>query len=155
MRRASSKKRKINPDSKYGNQTVAKFINMIMRCGKKNLAQRLVYSSFDIIKEKTKKDPLDIFDLALKNVGPLLEVKGRRIGGANYQIPHQVRGPRRDYLAMKWIVDAAKSHKGKSMDQKLALELISASNKEGSAVKKRNDVHRMADANKAFAHYAM
>lgn len=155
----SRKKRKfkktIEPDPKYNNVLVARFINQIMRRGKKTLAQKIVYDSFEIIKEKTKKNPIEIFDKAMKNVGPLLEVRGRRIGGASYQIPYEVRGDRRSALAFRWIIQAAKARKGKPMAQKLAAELLDAWRDEGTAVKKKEDTHRMAEANKAFARFAI
>jgi small subunit ribosomal protein S7 len=133
---------------------VAKFINQIMRQGKKTIAKRIVYNAFDIIKEKIKKDPVEIFDLAMENAAPAMEVKSKRIGGAVYQVPREVRGERRVSLAMRWLVNAAKARKGKPMREKLAEELIAASKNEGSAVKKRVDMQRMADANRAFAHFA-
>lgn len=154
MRKKRNFKRKIEPDPKYNNVLVARFINQVMRKGKKTLAQKIVYSAFDLIKEKTNKNPIEIFDKAMKNVGPLLEVRGRRIGGASYQIPYEVRGDRRQTLAFRWIIQAAKARKGKSMAQKLAAELLDAYRGEGAAVKKKEDIHRMAEANKAFAHFA-
>lgn len=138
----------------YDNVMVAKFINQIMRKGKKTIAVKIVYSAFDIIKEKTKKDPLEIFDLAMANAAPDMEVKSKRIGGAVYQVPREVRGERKISLAMRWLINASKAKKGKPMKEKLAEELIAASSNEGSAVKKKNDTHRMADANRAFAHFA-
>lgn len=154
MRGKAAKKRKSASDPKFNSVTVAKFINHVMRKGKKTVAQKVVYGAFDIIKDKTKKNPLEIFDQAIKNVGPLLEVKSRRIGGANYQVPIPVRAERRQLLAFRWIIEAAKAKKGKPMDLRLSEELIDAHNKQGSAIKKRDDVHRMADANRAFAHFA-
>lgn len=154
MRRSRAKRRWIDPDPKYGSLQLARFTNILMERGKKSIAQKIIYSALDEIKNKTKKDPLEVFDKAIHNVGPLLEVKGRRIGGANYQIPHEVHGHRRDALASRWIIDAARSRKGKSMTLKLASELIEASKKEGVAMKKRAQVHKMAEANKAFAHFA-
>jgi small subunit ribosomal protein S7 len=154
MRHKQAPKREILPDSKFGNVVVAKFINYIMKDGKKTTARKVVYDAFDIISEKTKDDAIKVFDVALKNVTPLLEVKSRRVGGANYQIPVPVRGERRQSLSFRWIIDAARSRKGKPMCQGLAEEIISAANNEGAAVKKRMDVHRMAEANKAFAHFA-
>ena len=154
MRGKRAPKRKIDPDIKYGNLQVAKFINYLMRRGKKATAQKIVYDAFDIIKDKTKKEPIDVFELAIKNVAPNLEVKGRRIGGANYQIPVQVKAERRFILASRWIIQAAKDRKGKPMGYKLAQELMDASNKEGSAMKKRENVQKMAEANRAFAHFA-
>lgn len=154
MRGKKAPKRKILPDQKYNNLQVAKFINYIMQRGKKSVAQQIVYDAFDIIKEKTQKEPADIFESAIKNVGPTLEVRGRRIGGANYQIPTQVRSERRFILASRWIIEAAKSRKGKAMRFKLAQELMDASNKEGSAMKKKENVLKMAESNRAFAHLA-
>lgn len=143
------------PDFTYGSEKVSKFINYCMEQGKKNTARKIVYESFELIKEKTKtSDPLEIFETALKNTGPTMEVRSRRVGGANYQIPREVRPERRQFLSMKWIVDAARSKKGKAMAEKLAEEIIAASNNEGEAVRKRENTHKMAEANKAFAHFA-
>ena len=152
--RGKTPKREIIPDPKYHSVNIAKFINQIMRKGKKSVAQKVVYDCFDIIKEKTKKNPLEIFDGAVKNVGPEVAVKSRRIGGGSYQIPISVSGKRRGTLAYRWIIAAAKAHKGATMKQKLADELIAAYNKEGAAVKKRQDTYKMAEANRAFAHFA-
>jgi small subunit ribosomal protein S7 len=154
MRGKKKTKREIAPDPVYNNATVAKFINQVMRRGKKTIAQKIVYGSFDIIKEKTKKEPLEVFEIAIGNVKPALEVKPKRIGGATYQVPRQVSVVRGETLAMRWIVRAAKSGKGKTMKEKLAEELILASKQEGVAVKKKEDTHRMAEANRAFAHFA-
>lgn len=148
------KKRTINPDPRYNNTQVEKFINCVMRRGKKTIARKIVYGSFDIAKEKTGKDPIEIFELAIKNVAPLLETRSRRIGGASYQVPVEVRPERRVSLAMRWIIQAAKSKKGKPMAEKLAQELMDAANNTGTAVKKKEDTHRMAEANRAFAHFA-
>ena len=148
------KKHPVTPDTKYNNVVVGKFINYVMRKGKKSVAQTIVYTSFDIIKQKEKTDPVEIFDRALKNVSPTLEVKSKRVGGANYQVPLQVRGERRNMLAMRWLLNAAKSQKGKAMDQRLADEIIAASKNEGSAIKKKQDTERMAHANRSFAHFA-
>lgn len=147
-------KKEIIPDSVYNNSNVAKFINQVMRKGKKSVAQKIVYGSFDIIKEKTKKEPLEIFETALNNVKPLLEVKSKRIGGATYQVPKPVPEERSATLAMRWIIESAKSKKGKPMKEKLAEELILASKGEGGAIKKKENTHRMAEANRAFAHFA-
>ena len=146
-------KRKIDPDPKFHSVEIAKLINYIMKGGKKTTAQKVVYSSFDIISDKTKGDPLEIFDRAIQNIAPSLEVKGRRIGGANYQIPFVVSPERRLILAYRWLIKASNSKKGKPMSVKLADEIIGASNNEGDAVKKKEDTHRMAEANKAFAHF--
>jgi small subunit ribosomal protein S7 len=154
MRGKQAPKRVIAPDPKYGNVVVAKFTNYVMRGGKKATAQKVVYDAFDIIKEKTKLDPLEVFDKAMKNVQPTVEVKSKRVGGANYQIPIQVRGERRISLGFRWVIAAADAKKGRPMAEKLAAELTAASNNEGDAVKKKMDVHRMAEANRAFAHFA-
>lgn len=154
MRGKQAPKRKISGDFKYNNVEIAKFINYIMGKGKKSLAQKVVYDAFDIISQKTKKDPLEIFEQAIRNVSPSLEIRGRRIGGANYQIPFPVRGSRRIILSYRWIINAAKNKKGKSMAERLANELMEAAENTGEAIKKKEDVHRMAEANKAFAHFA-
>jgi small subunit ribosomal protein S7 len=154
MRGKQAKKRKIEADPRYNSLVIAKFINYIMRSGKKTVAQKVVYKALELVEEKVKKDPLDVFDQVIKNVSPLLEVKSRRIGGANYQVPIQVRAERRLTLAFRWIIEAAKSKKGKPMSERLAMELIDAYGKQGAAIKKREDVHRMAEANRAFAHFA-
>lgn len=154
MRRKRKAKRITSPDSVYNSVTVTKFINQVMKRGKKQIAQKIVYQALDIIKEKTKKEPLEIFERALENVGPLLEVKPRRIGGATYQVPREVRGERRLALAVRWIIKAAKSRRGKPMKEKLAEELIEASENRGVAIKKKEDTHRMAEANRAFAHFS-
>src|SRR3989338_1747334 len=154
MRGKPVSKRKIQPDAKFNDLDVAKFINYIMERGKKTTAQKIVYGCFEIIKEITKQDPRHIFNKAMKQVSPLLEIRGRRIGGANYQIPVQVRGERRFNLGCRWIINAARARKGKPMAEKLAAEIMDAAKGEGTAVKKRAEVHRMAEANKAFAHFA-
>jgi len=154
MRRKRKIKREINPDSKYSNVLVAKFINYVMKKGKKATAQKVVYKTFDLIEKKYKQEPLALFDIAIKNVGPTLEIKSRRIGGATYQVPHEVRGDRKIALTFRWILNAARSKKGKPMHEKLAEELIAASKNEGAAIKKKLDTHRMAEANKAFAHFS-
>ena len=154
MRRKKKIKREIPPDPVYNNVIVAKFINQIMRRGKKTIARKIVYRAFDMIKEKTKKEPLEVFTKALENASPLLEVKPKRIGGATYQVPREVRGDRRITLAMRWIITAAKSKKGKPMREKLAEEIMAAANNTGWAIKKKEDTHRMAEANRAFAHFA-
>jgi len=153
MRRAY-KKHKIEPDRIYNDVSISQLINKIMEDGKKATAQKIVYGAFDIIKEKTKKEPFEIFKQAIENVSPLLEVKPKRIGGATYQVPMEVRGERKIALSFKWIIDSARAKKGKSMAEKLAEELILASKNEGTAIKKKQDTHRMAEANKAFAHFA-
>lgn len=154
MRGKPIPKRKINPDPKYNRVDVAKFINYVMQKGKKGVAQKIIYTAFDIIQEKTKQDPFLTYDKALRNVGPSLEIRGRRIGGANYQIPFPVNDDRRLILALRWIITAAKARKGMAMAKALANELMDAAKGEGTAFKKKEDTHRMADANKAFAHFA-
>ncbi len=148
------KKHKIAPDSTYNDIAVSQLINKVMKKGKKTTARKIVYGAFNIIKEKTQKEPLEIFKKAIENVSPLLEVKPKRIGGATYQVPMEVRQERRLFLALKWIIDGARSSKGKSMQEKLSQEIINVSNNEGAAMKRKNDMHRMAEANKAFAHFA-
>lgn len=148
------KRRELPPDPKYGSALVTKLINYVMRKGKKSLARRIVYEAFEIVKERLKKDPLEVFEEAIKNVGPLLEVRPKRIGGATYQVPMEVKEHRRIALALRWIVEAARSKKGKPMEEKLAQELIDAYHNTGTAVKKKETMHKMAEANKAFAHYA-
>ncbi|MEK6771866.1 MAG: 30S ribosomal protein S7 [Pseudomonadota bacterium] len=152
-RRREIPKREITPDPKYRNETVAKFVNVIMKHGKKSTAERIVYGAFDVMTERAKKDPLELFRAALDNVRPMVEVKSRRVGGATYQVPVEVRSDRQMALAMRWITDAARGRSGKSMGTRLADELMDAAEKRGNAVKKREDVHRMAEANKAFSHY--
>jgi small subunit ribosomal protein S7 len=152
-RRRVAAKREILPDPKFGNITLAKFINHLMVSGKKSVAERIVYGALSKIEERTKGDPIDLFDKALETVQPVVEVKSRRVGGATYQVPVEVRPSRRTALAMRWLVDAARKRGEKSMALRLAGELIDAAEGRGAAVKKREDVHRMAEANKAFAHY--
>lgn len=152
MRRKRNFKRDIAPDPKHGNVLIAKFVNHLMKGGKKTTAQKVIYDSF-LILEKKDKSPLEIFDAAIKNVSPQLEVKSRRIGGANYQVPREVRGERKIALAIRWMIDAATKKKGKPMSEKLAEEFLLAANNEGTAIKKKLDTHRMADANRAFAHF--
>lgn len=155
MRRKVKNRNYPNPDFVYNSTKISKFTNCIMEMGKKNAARSIVYGALDLIKEKTKSDnPLEIFENALKNAGPTLEVRSRRIGGANYQVPREVRPERRQALAMRWIIDAARSKKGKPMHIKLAEEILAASNNEGEAIKKKENTHKMAEANKAFAHFA-
>ena len=154
MARKPTPRRIIPEDVVYNNVMVAKFINHLMVRGKKSVAAKIVYNAFDAVKEKTKKDALDIFDLAMDNISPAMEVKSKRIGGAVYQVPREVRGERKISLAMRWLINAARARKGKPMRDKLAEELIAASKNEGAAVKKRADMQRMADANRAFAHFA-
>ncbi|MDB5260009.1 MAG: ribosomal protein [Candidatus Nomurabacteria bacterium] len=155
MRRKVKNRNIVGPDGKYDSAKVAKFINYVMMGGKKNAAREIVYGAFDIIKEKTKtENPIEVFEAALRNAGPVTEVRSRRIGGANYQVPREVREERRFLLALRWILEAANAKKGKAMRFKLADELMAAANNEGAAVKKKEDTHRMAESNKAFAHFA-
>ncbi len=154
MRRKVTNRNIVTPDSTYDSVKVGKLINYVMDAGKKNVARSIVYGAFDTIKEKTETDPVEVFETALKNTGPMMEVRSRRVGGANYQIPREVRPERRLYLSLKWLIDAARAKKGMPMHQKLAEEIILASKNEGEAVKKRENTHKMAEANKAFAHFA-
>lgn len=154
MRTKKKAQRVMVPDPVYSNIMVAKFINYLMKKGKKELARKIIYQTFDIIKEKTKKDPLEVFQKAIENVKPILEARPRRIGGATYQVPKEVPMERGLFLAMNWILETARKKKGKAMKEKLAEEIILASQNEGSAVKKKEDTHKMAEANKAFAHFA-
>lgn len=152
-RRRVAAKREILPDPKFGNTVLAKFINLVMVSGKKSVAEKIVYGALDKIQERTDQDPLDIFEKALEAIQPAVEVKSRRVGGATYQVPVEVRPARRMALAMRWAVDSARGRGEKSMALRLAGELVDAAEGRGAAVKKREDVHRMAEANKAFAHY--
>ncbi len=152
-RRREIPKREILPDPKYHDQTIAKFINVLMHDGKKSIAEKIMYGALDIIAGRGKSDPVEVFNGALDNVRPVVEVKSRRVGGATYQVPVEVRPTRRNALAMRWLVDAARKRGEKSMTSRLAAELMDAADKRGGAVKKCDDVHRMAEANKAFSHY--
>ena len=152
-RRKAAPKRKILPDPKYGNLRVAKFMNQIMKNGKKSLAESIVYGAFKEITEKTKKEPVEVFEKALESVGPMVEVKARRVGGATYQVPVEVKSKRAQALAIRWLVDSARKRKDKNMSDKIFNELYDAYEKKGAAVKKREDVHKMAESNKAFAHF--
>ena len=152
-RRRSPEKRKILPDPKYKDIIVAKFMNHIMKDGKKSVAEKIVYGAFNKIDEISKTDPVELFKKALDTIGPMVEVKSRRVGGATYQVPIEVRPSRRQALAMRWLVEAARKRNEKSMDHRLAGELADAAEGKGSAVKKKEDVHRMAEANKAFSHF--
>jgi small subunit ribosomal protein S7 len=155
MRRKIKRKNKVSPDPVYASDKLSKFINVVMQSGKKNAARFVVYGALDVIKEKAKvEDPLFIFDEALRNVGPAMEVRSRRVGGANYQVPREVRPERKQALAIRWIIEAARGKKGAPMANKLADELIAASKNEGEAIKKRENTIKMAEANKAFAHFA-
>ena len=153
MRRRRPERRQILPDPVYNDKLVAKFVNYVMNCGKKGVAEKIFYGAMNQIKERTKTDGLVIFEKAIENASPAVEVKSRRIGGATYQVPIEVPRGRRFYLASQWIINAAISRSGKPMSEKLAAELISAANGEGGAIKKKDDTHRMAEANKAFAHF--
>ena len=153
MRGKQAPKRTIKPDDKYSNENVAKFINYIMQDGKKTIAKKIVYDAMDIMATKTKKDALQVFTQAIKNISPTVEIRGRRVGGANYQVPVAVRPVRSFTLACRWIINAAEAKKGKGMAKRLADELIAASNNEGTAIKKKQDTYRMAEANRAFAHF--
>jgi small subunit ribosomal protein S7 len=152
-RRRVVAKREILPDPKFGDQTLAKFMNHVMVSGKKSLAERIVYGALDIIQEKNSGDPLETFEAALEAIRPMVEVKSRRVGGATYQVPVEVRPSRRTALAMRWLVDSARRRGEKSMAQRLANEMLDAAAGKGAAFKKKEDVHRMAEANKAFSHY--
>ena len=153
MRRRRPERRQILPDPVYNDKLVAKFVNYVMNCGKKGVAEKIFYGAMSQIKERTKTDGLVIFEKAIENASPAVEVKSRRIGGATYQVPIEVPRGRRFYLASQWIISAAIGRSGKPMSEKLAAELISAANGEGGAIKKKDDTHRMAEANKAFAHF--
>ena len=152
-RRREVPKREVLPDPKFGDMQIAKFINMIMRNGKKSTAERIMYYALDNISEKSNLDSVELMEKALENVRPMVEVKSRRVGGATYQVPVEVRASRRNTLAMRWLIEAAQKRGEKTMAQKLAGELLDASENKGTAVKKREDTHRMAEANKAFAHF--
>jgi len=152
-RRREVPKREILQDPKFGSQEVSKFVNVIMTSGKKSVAERIIYGAFDQIQNKSGKDPVEVFTLAIDNLRPVVEVKSRRVGGANYQVPVEVRPARRSALAMRWLAEAARKRGEKSMDLRLAAELLEASESKGSAMKKREEVHRMAEANKAFSHF--
>jgi small subunit ribosomal protein S7 len=155
MRRPVKNRNIAGPDRIYGNERVGKFINCIMERGKKTVAEKIVYQAFDLVKEKAKvEDPMVVFDEALRNAGPTVEVRSRRVGGANYQVPREVAQNRRTALAMRWIIEAARTKKGADMYKKLADELVAAFKNEGEAVRKRENTHKMAEANKAFAHFA-
>ncbi|NIM93801.1 MAG: 30S ribosomal protein S7 [Anaerolineales bacterium] len=153
MRRTKPEKREIPPDVKYNSILVQSFINRLMKKGKKSTAARILYDAFDIMEGRAKRDPLEMFEQAIKNTSPVLEVKPRRVGGATYQVPVEVAPGRRLALAMRWILAAANTRPGKSMAEKLSAELMDASNNTGAAIKKREETHRMAEANRAFAHY--
>ena len=152
-RRREVPQRKVVPDSRYNNVLVSKFIKSIMRAGKKSVAESILYSAFGLIEEKTKESPVEIFERALENVRPIIEVKSRRVGGSTYQVPTEVKPSRRTALGIRWVINFARKRPEKGMAAKLAAEILDASNKKGASAKKREDTHKMADANKAFAHY--
>ena len=152
-RRHRAEKREVDADPKYGSIDVAKFINRVMIGGKKTVARKVVYSAIDIVEERAKRPGIEVFDQAIRNTVPLLEVKSRRVGGSTYQVPNEVRPERRTTLAMRWIIAAARARSGRPMAERLSQELLEASRGEGAAVKRKEDLHRMAEANKAFAHY--
>jgi small subunit ribosomal protein S7 len=152
-RKGEVKKREVLPDPKYGDKLVAKFVNTVMNRGKKSTAEAILYRSLDIVTAKTKEDSLGVFKRALENARPTVEVRSRRVGGATYQVPVEVRPQRRLSLSMRWLIQAARDRSEKSMEEKLAAELIDAANNRGTAIKKKEDTHRMAEANRAFAHY--
>lgn len=152
-RRHRAEKREINPDPKFGDMVVTKFMNSIMFDGKKSTAERIVYGAFDVIENKTRENPIEVFHAALENVMPTVEVRSRRVGGATYQVPVEVRNERRQALAIRWLIIAARNRNETTMVERLSGEMLDAANNRGTAVKKREDTHRMADANRAFSHY--
>lgn len=152
-RRREAQKRKVSPDPKFNDILAGRFINNILRQGKKSLAERIFYSALDAVEEKVKEDPIKVFRKAVENAAPMLEVRSRRVGGATYQVPVEVNESRRIALSIRWMIQNAKSRAGKSMSEKLTSEIVDAYNNAGGAIKKREEVHRMAEANKAFAHY--
>jgi small subunit ribosomal protein S7 len=154
MRRKRKYKKFHQPDVQYQNIAVSRFINYLMEGGKKSLAEKLLYKTFDNIQKETKQEPLTVFEQAIENASPLFEVVSKRVGGANYQVPREVRPERKFFLACRWIIEAARSGKGRAMDKKLTEEIIAASKNEGAAIKKKQNIHRMAEANRAFAHFA-
>jgi len=153
MRKKRAIRRRVTPDPKFGDELISRFVNSVLEDGKKNIARNIVYSALDQIAQKTEKNPLEVFKKAVDNASPLIEVRARRVGGATYQVPTEVRLERRTALAIRWLITYAQERSDKSMSQKLAAELLAASTGEGGAVKKKDDVHRMAEANKAFAHF--
>ena len=153
MRKKRAIRRRVTPDPKFGDELISRFVNSVLEDGKKNIARNIVYSALDQIAKKTEKNPLEVFKKAVDNASPLIEVRARRVGGATYQVPTEVRLERRTALAIRWLISYAQERSDKSMSQKLAAELLAASSGEGGAVKKKDDVHRMAEANKAFAHF--
>jgi len=155
MRRTKPEEREVIPDVRFQSVVVSSFINRIMRCGKKSVATTSVYNAFDIMADKTGKNPMEVFEQALKNVGPVMEVRPRRVGGATYQVPMEVPSSRRITLAMRWIIDASQKRTGKSFAEKLSGELLDAYNNQGTSVRKREETHKMAEANRAFSHYRL
>ena len=152
-RRRVIAKREVLPDPKFGNSTLAKFMNHVMISGKKSVAESIVYGALDIVEERTKRDPIEVFDEALENIAPMVEVKSRRVGGATYQVPVEVRSERAQALAIRWLIDSSRKRGETTMVDRLSAELMDASNNRGNAVKKREDTHKMAEANRAFSHY--
>jgi small subunit ribosomal protein S7 len=152
-RRARVERREVTPDPRYGSKLVARFINKVMKNGKKSLAERIVYDAFEIVERQARRNPLDVFEAAVRNATPLLEVKPRRVGGATYQVPVEIKGDRRQSLAMRWLVNFARARSGKTMAEKLAAELLDAYHNTGATIRRREEMHRMAEANRAFAHY--
>ena len=152
-RRAKVVRRTVKPDAKYGNQLVGMFINKVMRRGKKSTAERIVYGAFDIMEQQAQRSPVELFEEAVRNATPVVEVKPRRVGGATYQVPVDIRAERRLALALRWLLRASQGRKGRTMADRLAAELIDAANNQGTAIKQKADTHRMAEANRAFAHY--
>ena|SRR5581483_11550268 len=152
-RRAKVQRRVLMPDARYNSEVLARFINKVMERGKKGVAERIVYGAMDSIQQRTGRNPLEVFEQALHNATPLIEVKPRRVGGATYQVPVQIEGARRTSLAMRWLLNSSRARSGKSMQEKLANELLDAFNNTGATIKRREDTHRMAEANRAFSHY--
>ena len=152
-RRSRATKRKIAPDAKYGNQLISMFVNKLMRDGRKSLAERIMYTALDEIEEKEKRDPVEVFEQAVQNATPVVEVKPRRVGGATYQVPVDIRAERRMALALRWLLQSARARRGRTMSERLAAELIEAASNQGVTIKRKADTHRMAEANLAFAHY--
>ena len=155
MRRSQPERRPVTPDVRYQNTVLSSFVNRIMRRGKKSTALHLVYEALDMVKDRTGKNPVEVFEQALKNVGPVMEVRPRRVGGATYQVPMEVPNARRLTLAMRWVIDASKARTGKSFSEKLSAELLDAYGNQGAAIRKREETHKMAEANRAFSHYRL
>ncbi len=152
-RRARVVRRTVEPDAKYGNQLIAMFVNKLMRRGKKSVAERIMYGALDLIEQQEKRDPVEVFELAVRNATPVVEVKPRRVGGATYQVPVDIRAERRLALALRWLLHSAQARRGRTMAERLAGELMDAANNQGNTIKQKQDTHRMAEANRAFAHY--